>query len=197
MTDIIQAIESDYGITKPDIDYTTYDALEYGRDVRAHPYTDGDTPGQVFFPHFRGARLNSDNTCVDFRAVGGGVHSYRPMIAHKYINDNVKAWVDKVKAHPETNIMIRNFAGDIYSMFFKNDGNNNAFGSTIGNAPPIWQDIAAAFFPDPRAWRSGGLRVRRPSGRWHRRAGPASWSSRRGGRSVGRRRLAAGTALRR
>ncbi|WP_143664931.1 golvesin C-terminal-like domain-containing protein [Streptomyces sp. TLI_55] len=148
VTDIIQAIESDYGITKPDIDYFTQDALEYGKDITAHPYTDGDTPGQVFFPHFRGARLNSDNTCVDFRAVGGGVHGYRPMIAHKYINDNVKAWVDKVKAHPETNIMIRNFAGDIYSMFFKNSGDNNIFGSQIGNAPPIWQDIAAAFCAD-------------------------------------------------
>ncbi|MFH8701989.1 golvesin C-terminal-like domain-containing protein [Streptomyces chartreusis] len=148
VTDIIQAIESDYGITKPDIDYTTYDALEYGRDERVHPYTDGDTPGQVLFPHFRGARLNSDNTCVDFRAVGGGVHGYRPMIAYKHINDNVKAWVDRVRAHTETNVMIRNFAGDIYSMFFKNDGGNNATGSMLGNAPPIWQDIAAAFCAD-------------------------------------------------
>ncbi|WP_143660339.1 hypothetical protein [Streptomyces sp. JHA26] len=148
VTDIIEAIEADYGITRPDIDYTTENALEYGHDERAHPYADGNTPGQVYFPHFRGARLNGDQTCVDVRAIGGGVHGYRPMIAHKYINDNVKAWVDKVKAHPETNIMIQNFAGDIYSMFFKNDGSNNAFGSVIGNAPPIWQDIAAAFCAD-------------------------------------------------
>ncbi|MGI5377111.1 hypothetical protein ACQEV2_23275 [Streptomyces sp. CA-251387] len=148
VTEIMDAIERDYGISKPYIDYTTQDALEWGRDQRVHPYTDGDTPGQVFFPHFRGARLNSDNTCVDFRAVGGGVHGYRPMVAHKYINDNVKAWVDKVKAHPETNIMIQNFAGEMYSMFFKNSGDNNIFGSQIGNAPPIWQDIAAAFCAD-------------------------------------------------
>ncbi|TPQ18436.1 hypothetical protein [Streptomyces sporangiiformans] len=145
VTDIIKAIESDYGITAPNIDYTTYDALEFGRDQRVRPYTDGDTPGQAYFPHFRGARVNSDNTCVDFRAVGGGVHGYRPMVANKHVNNNVKAWVDKVKGHTETNIGVRNFAGEVYSMFFKNDGGNNAFGSMIGNAPPIWQDIAAAF----------------------------------------------------
>ncbi|MEU0398313.1 hypothetical protein ABZ208_37340 [Streptomyces sp. NPDC006208] len=148
VTDIIQAIEADYGIPKPDIDYMTYDALEYGRDQMMHPYTTGDTPGQAYFPHFRGARLNSDSTCVDFRAVGGGVHGYRPMVAHKRINDNVKAWADRVESHLETNIGIRNFAGDIYSMFFKNDGNNNTFGSLMGNAPPIWHDIAAAFCAD-------------------------------------------------
>ncbi|MGW5335264.1 hypothetical protein [Streptomyces bauhiniae] len=33
-------------------------------------------------------------------------------------------------------------------MFFKNDGSNNVFGSMIGNAPPIWQDIAAQFCTD-------------------------------------------------
>ncbi|WP_103512812.1 hypothetical protein [Streptomyces sp. SM13] len=148
VTNIIKAIEADYGITAPYIDYTTQDALEYGRDQQVRPYTDGDTPGQAYFPHLRGARVNEDNTCVDIRAVGGGVHGYRPMVANKHVNDNVKAWVDKVKAHPEMNKGIADFAGDIYSMFFKNDGNNNAFGSLIGNAPPIWQDIAAAFCAD-------------------------------------------------
>ncbi len=148
VTNIMKAIEADYGIAKPDIDYTTQDALEYGNVHTAHPYADGDTPGQAYFPHFRGARLNSDNTCVDFRAVGGGVHGYRAMIAHKNINDNVKAWVDEIKANNETNYAVRNFAGDIYSMFFKNSGDNNVFGSMIGNAPPIWQDVAAAFCAD-------------------------------------------------
>ncbi|WP_306318501.1 MULTISPECIES: hypothetical protein [unclassified Streptomyces] len=148
VTDIMKAIETDYGIEKPNIDYVTQDALEYGRDQLVQPYTTGDTPGQAYFPHFRGAHLNSDNTCVDFRAIGGGVHGYRPMVAHKYINDNVKAWVDKVKSSTKTNIGVRNFAGDVYSMFFKNDGTNNIFGSQIGNAPPIWQDIAAAFCAD-------------------------------------------------
>ncbi|MFJ3998593.1 golvesin C-terminal-like domain-containing protein [Streptomyces parvus] len=148
VTNIMKAVEADYGITAPYIDYTTYDALEYGRNQRVHPYTDGDTPGQAYFPHLRGARLNADNTCVDIRAIGGGVHGYRPMVANKYINDNVKAWVDKVKAHPEMNKGIADFAGDVYSMFFKNDGSNNIFGSQIGNAPPIWQDIAAAFCTD-------------------------------------------------
>lgn len=35
-------------------------------------------------------------------------------------------------------------------MFFKNSGewNNNMWGSMIGNAPPIWHDIAAAFCAD-------------------------------------------------
>ncbi|WP_030929555.1 hypothetical protein [Streptomyces sp. NRRL S-646] len=35
-------------------------------------------------------------------------------------------------------------------MFFKNSGdwNKNMWGSLIGNAPPIWQDIAAAFCAD-------------------------------------------------
>ncbi|MEU5596311.1 hypothetical protein [Streptomyces sp. NPDC020298] len=148
VTNIMKAIEADYGIAKPDIDYTTQDALEYGNVLTAHPYTDGDTPGQAYFPHFRGARLNSDNTCVDVRGVGGGVHGYRAMIGHKYINDNVKAWVDKINNSPDTNYSVRRFAGDVYSMFFKNDGGNNIFGSMIGNAPPIWQDVAAAFCAD-------------------------------------------------
>ncbi|WP_393083884.1 hypothetical protein [Streptomyces sp. LN704] len=150
VTSIMKGIEADYGIPKPDIDYITQDALEYGNVIISHPYTDGDTPGQAYLPHFRGARLNADHTCVDFRAVGGGVHGYRSMIGNKYINDNVKAWVDKINASPDTNYSVRNFAGDIYSMFFKNSGdwNNNMWGTLIGNAPPIWQDIAAAFCAD-------------------------------------------------
>ncbi|MFJ5590793.1 hypothetical protein ACIQCG_13665 [Streptomyces noursei] len=151
VTKTMKAIEADYGIAAPDIDYTTQDALEYG-DVRAsHPYEDGDTPGQAYFPHFRAARLDSAKQCVDFRAVGGGVHGYRAMIGHKWIDDNVKAWVDKVNSNLETNHAVRRFAGDVYSMFFKNSGpswTNNIGGTVIGNAPPIWQDIAAAFCAD-------------------------------------------------
>lgn len=150
LTSIMKGIEADYGIPKPDLDYTTQDALEYGNEITSHPYADGDTPGQAYLPHFRGARLNADRTCVDFRGVGGGVHGYRAMIANKYINDNVKAWVDKINSSPDTNYSVRNFAGDVYSMFFKNSGdwNNNMWGTLIGNAPPIWQDVAAAFCAD-------------------------------------------------
>ncbi|MET9348534.1 hypothetical protein [Streptomyces termitum] len=148
LTDMMKAIEADYGIRTPYIDYTTQDALEYGRTLRSQPFTDGNTPGQAYFPHLRSGRLNSDNTCVDFRAVGGGVHGYRPMVANRYVNDNVKAWVDAVKADPRTNQAVRDFAGDAYSLFFKNDGEVNTYGSQIGNAPPIWQEIAAAFCVD-------------------------------------------------
>ncbi|WP_375603559.1 Tat pathway signal protein [Streptomyces sp. JHA26] len=150
VTKIMKTIEADYGIPAPDIDYTTQDALEYG-DVRSsRPYADGDTPGQAYFPHFRGARLDDAKECVDFRAVGGGVHGYRAMIGHKYINDNVKAWVDEINSNLETNYAVKNFAGDVYSMFFKNSGswNSNMWGSMIGNAPPIWHDISAAFCAD-------------------------------------------------
>ncbi|MFE7510295.1 hypothetical protein ACFU8I_03565 [Streptomyces sp. NPDC057540] len=148
VTDFLKAVETDYGIAKPDIDYLTKDALAYGKDQVAHPYTDGDTPGQAYLPHFRAAQVHPDGKCLSVRAVGGGVHGYRPMIAHKYINDNVKAWVDQVKASDATNYTVRALAGDIYSMFFKNDGSNNAFGSMLGNAPPIWQDLAAQFCTD-------------------------------------------------
>lgn len=150
VTKIMKTIEADYGIPAPDIDYTTQDALEYGNVHTSHPYTDGDTPGQAYFPHFRGARIDDAKQCVDFRAVGGGVHGYRAMIGHKSVNDNVKAWVDKVNASLQTNHAVKRFAGDVYAMFFKNTGswNNNMGGSMIGNAPPIWQDIAAAFCAD-------------------------------------------------
>ncbi|MFE7511288.1 hypothetical protein ACFU8I_08690 [Streptomyces sp. NPDC057540] len=148
VTDFMKAIEADYGIAKPYIDYLTKDALIYGDQKIAHPYTDGDTPGQAYMPHFREAQVHPDGTCLSFRAVGGGVHGYRPMVAHKYVNDNVKAWVDEIKARPDINYTIRSLAGDIYSMFFKNDGSNNAIGSMIGNAPPIWQDIAAKVCTD-------------------------------------------------
>jgi hypothetical protein len=148
LTEIIKAIELDYGIPKPYIDYTTQDALEYGRTLRSQPFADGDTAGQAYLPHFRSGRLNSDNTCVDFRAVGGGVHGYRPMIANPHVNDNVKAWMETVKADPKVSQAIKDFAGDVYAMFFKNTGDSNMTGSLIGNAPPIWQDIAAAFCVD-------------------------------------------------
>ncbi|MEV0909357.1 hypothetical protein [Streptomyces hokutonensis] len=74
------------------------------------------------------------------------------MIANKYINANVKAWVDKINSSPDTNYSVRNFAGDVYSMFFKNSGdwNNNMWGTLIGNAPPIRQNVAAAFCADAR-----------------------------------------------
>jgi hypothetical protein len=150
VTKIMKAIEADYGIPAPDIDYTTQDALEYGNVQTSRPYEGGNTPGQAYFPHFRAARIDNSGKCVDFRAVGGGVHGYRAMIGHKSINDNVSAWVDKVNASLKTNDAVKRFAGDVYSMFFKNTGswNNNLGGSMIGNAPPIWQDVAAAFCSD-------------------------------------------------
>lgn len=150
VTQLIKGISADYGIAAPDLTYTTPDALEYGHTYTADPLQDGDTPGQAYFPHFRGARLNSDKTCVDIRAVGGGVHGYRAMIGQKSINDNVKAWLDKINSSPDTNYAVRRAAGDIYSMFFHNSGdwNNNMWGTMIGNAPPIWHDIAAGFCAD-------------------------------------------------
>ncbi|MFJ3769602.1 hypothetical protein ACIPQJ_33830 [Streptomyces sp. NPDC090082] len=148
VTSFMKAVETDYGIPKPDIDYLTKDALVYGQDRIARPYTDGDTPGQAYLPHLRAAQVHPDGKCLSVRAVGGGVHGYRPMIAHKYINDNVEAWVSKVKASNATNYTVRALAGDIYSMFFKNDGSSNAYGSMLGNAPPIWQDLAAQFCTD-------------------------------------------------
>ncbi|MEV7420840.1 hypothetical protein [Streptomyces sp. NPDC089919] len=148
LTEIMTAIQDDYGISKPYIDYTTQDALEYGHSLRAQPFADGDTPGQAYFPHLRSGRLNSDNTCVDFQAIGGGVHGYRSMISNGYVNDNVKAWMNTVQGDLRINQAIKDFAGDVYSMFFKNSGSNNVFGSQIGSAPPIWQDISAAFCVD-------------------------------------------------
>ncbi|WP_405780994.1 hypothetical protein [Streptomyces sp. NBC_00859] len=66
VTTLIKAISADYKIPAPDLTYTTPDALEYGRTYTADPLKGGDTPGQAYFPHFRGARLNSDQTCVEF-----------------------------------------------------------------------------------------------------------------------------------
>ncbi|MER6068308.1 hypothetical protein ABT187_05510 [Streptomyces sp. NPDC001817] len=54
VTKIMKAIEADYGITAPDIDYTTQDALEYGNVQEAHPYTDGDTPRPGLLPALPG-----------------------------------------------------------------------------------------------------------------------------------------------
>ncbi|MER6068307.1 hypothetical protein ABT187_05505 [Streptomyces sp. NPDC001817] len=56
--------------------------------------------------------------------------------------------MDEINSSLKTNYAVRNFAGDVYSMFFKNSGDTNTFGSLIGNAPPIWHDIAGAFCAD-------------------------------------------------
>ncbi|MFK0016279.1 hypothetical protein [Streptomyces sp. NPDC091027] len=153
VVEIMKGIQADYGIPLPDISYTGIDALHWGDDRRVDPLGQGDVPGQAYKPHLRGGRISADGKCVDTRLVGGGAHGYRPMVANKHVDQNVKAWLDKVNANSNTHVGVKRWAGDVYSMFFKNEGlypgdDHNTFGSSIGNAPPIWQDIAVAFCTD-------------------------------------------------
>ncbi|WP_407986287.1 hypothetical protein [Kitasatospora sp. CMC57] len=152
VTGVIHAVAKDYGIPEPDLSYDVIDAYRYsgGQTLHADPLTDGDTPGQAYLPHTRGARLSPDNSCVDVRHVGGGVHGYRAMTAQTSINDNYKAWLDKVKARTDVQPAVAQLVDEIYQMFFKNWGplGYNTFGNTIGNAPPIWHNISMAFCAD-------------------------------------------------
>lgn len=150
---MMKGIQADYDIPIPDITYTGIDALHWGDDRRVDPLGHGDVPGQAYKPHLRGGRISADGKCIDTRFVGGGVHGYRPMVANKHVDQNVKAWLDKVNAHSNMHFGVKRWAGDVYSMFFKNEAlyegdDHNTFGSSIGNAPPIWQDIAVAFCTD-------------------------------------------------
>ncbi|MEV8534091.1 hypothetical protein [Streptomyces sp. NPDC051211] len=153
VVEIMKGIEADYGIPIPNIRYSGVDALRWGDTRAVDPLGHGDVPGQAYKPHMRGGRISPDGKCIDTRLVGGGVHGYRPMVAQSHVDKNVKAWLSKVNAHSKTHVGIRRWAGDVYSMFFKNEGlypgdDHNTFGSSIGNAPPIWQDIAVAFCTD-------------------------------------------------
>ncbi|AUG78594.1 hypothetical protein CFP65_3814 [Kitasatospora sp. MMS16-BH015] len=152
VTGLIHAVAQDYGIPEPDLSYDEIDAYRYsgGNKLHVNPLVDGDTPGQAYLPHTRGARLSADGQCVDVRHTGGGVHGYRAMTAQQSVNDNFKAWVDKVNGNGAVQPAVAHAVSEIYQMFFKNQGplGYNTFGNTIGNAPPIWHNIAMAFCAD-------------------------------------------------
>ncbi|MER5639715.1 hypothetical protein ABT095_22490 [Kitasatospora sp. NPDC002227] len=152
VTSLIHAVSLDYSIPEPDISYEEIDAYRYsgGNKLHVDPLVDGDTPGQAYLPHTRGARLSPDGQCVDLRFAGGGVHGYRAMTAQQSVNDNFKAWVDKLVSRSDVQPAVARAMNQIYDMFFKNQGplGYNTFGNTIGNAPPIWHNMAMAFCAD-------------------------------------------------
>ncbi|MEO6087208.1 MAG: hypothetical protein ABIQ18_29265 [Umezawaea sp.] len=150
--DIMKGIQTDYGIAVPDISFVGQDSGVWGVTKPADPMVTGTVPGQAFKPHQRGGRIDSDGTCLDTRLVAGGVHGFRAMIAHTQVDANVKAWVGKVVNDNRVSPGLAAYVRDLYSMFFKNKSipgtDGNTFGSTMGNAPPIWHDISIAFCAD-------------------------------------------------
>ncbi|MFC3978796.1 hypothetical protein [Streptosporangium jomthongense] len=147
--DIMAAVQTDYGIAKPNVAFDMVDANQYtGKFTHVDPLGTSNVPGQAYIPNNRPAKLDADRNCTETRAVGGGVHGFRAMVGTPSVDANVSAWLDQVNAESRIPAEIKRMAGDIYSMFFRYRGPNNMAGSMIANAPPIWQHISMAFCAD-------------------------------------------------
>ncbi|MFI6458685.1 hypothetical protein ACIBF6_44965 [Streptosporangium amethystogenes] len=143
---IIDAVQTDYGISKPNVEFNMPDANRFtGLQTHVDPLGTGNVPGQAYIPNTRPAKMDADRSCFEVRALGGGVHGFRPMVGAAGVSENVSTWVDRIHADTRIPTEIKRLTGDIYSMFFKNLGPNNIAGSMIANAPPIWHQISMAF----------------------------------------------------
>lgn len=149
--DIMRAYRDDYGISLPDLRYSSSDLRVWNHAVtEADPLTTGVVPGQAYMDKKSATRIS--DTCVRVRAVGGGVIGYRPMVAKEYVRAEADAWRARVEsvvtAGRAPNSLLR-WAEEIDEMYFNEfvwfqgepfDPND---GSGYYIAPPIWTHVDA------------------------------------------------------
>ncbi|MFJ6650512.1 hypothetical protein ACIQPS_33200 [Streptomyces sp. NPDC091290] len=146
--DTFKAIELDYSIAPPDLNYSTVDLNEHdGRTTTTDTNSTGIIPGRAYAPvghrpeitNTSGyAASGADGKCVAATYTAGGSIGYRPMLGVSKVDSEVAAWRDRASASgtvvPQA---VRNLMGEIYNAFFK----TGVTGSIFTQSPPIWQEL--------------------------------------------------------
>jgi len=164
--DIMRAIQTDYGVTLPDLSYSKEDLNEYDHQVReADPIVDGVLPGQA--EHQAATYGMLSNGCLGAVQVSGGTIGYRPMLATGYVDGAFEGWKNKVEEREGSwypSDTLGQFAHDIYETFFdQGDPPMQATPSPFNGAPPIWQELNVAFCSNGTVKPAYGSQILRQS----------------------------------
>ncbi|MER7173488.1 hypothetical protein [Streptomyces mesophilus] len=141
------AIQKDYGLSAPDLNYKAADLNEHnGAVTTTDTNSTGILPGREYAsmgkkPVIVDAQGNpvsdGSGTCVSALHASGGSIGYRPMLGVSSATDAAFDW--KYKAHNDVrfNLKVADVIGEIYNAFFK----PGKTGSLYNTAPPIWQEL--------------------------------------------------------
>ncbi|MFI1726954.1 hypothetical protein ACH41F_38265, partial [Streptomyces sp. NPDC020489] len=146
--DTFKAIQKDYGIAPPDLNYSTVDLNEHdGRTVTTDTNSTGIIPGRAYAPvghkpeitNTSGyAASGANGKCVAATYTAGGSIGYRPMLGVSKVDSEVAAWRDRASASGTVvPSAVRSLMGEIYNAFFK----TGVTGSIFTQSPPIWQEL--------------------------------------------------------
>jgi hypothetical protein len=143
VSSFMEAVQTDYGIAVPDLNYDEVDANTFTGDATpVTPLSNGQLPGRALVWHADSPTLTNSNTCVADRVVSGGEIGWRPIVAQDQVGGSVQAWVTALQNDTAVNPAVVAEAGEIYNFFF-----NGAYGlgSLFGQAPPIWMEAHLQF----------------------------------------------------
>jgi hypothetical protein len=147
------ALQTDYGITVPNLAYSEFNANAYTGDSTAvaNPLTTGLAPGEAYLPHTSPLTVDPANSnCVIVHTESGGTIGYRPLDDQTSATDaNMSAWVQEVQNDVNAGLApqpLADTAADIYNMFFRGwDSGGIGEGSLFTHAGPIWQELHMEF----------------------------------------------------
>ncbi|MFJ4534368.1 hypothetical protein ACIP39_00085 [Streptomyces tibetensis] len=142
------ALQTDYGTTPPDLDYTTTNLnVHDGRTTTTTTDSNGILPGRAYKSIGVKPVITDDNddvvtdaggTCVAVMHTAGGSIGYRSALADKALTDSVQDWVNRVSSDTgSSDNPVALMSQEIRNMFFK----PGVTGSIFGEAPPIWQEL--------------------------------------------------------
>ncbi|MFE4373223.1 hypothetical protein ACFRMN_34300 [Streptomyces sp. NPDC056835] len=146
--DSFKAIQKDYGIAPPNLNYSTGDLNEHdGRTTTTDTNSTGIIPGRAYAPvgkrpeitDTKGYAASGANAkCVSAAYTSGGSIGYRPMLGVSGVDAEVNAW--RARANVSGTVVpqaVRDLMSEIYNAFFK----SGITGSIFNQSPPIWQEL--------------------------------------------------------
>ncbi|MFJ6673306.1 hypothetical protein ACIQMJ_19525 [Actinosynnema sp. NPDC091369] len=150
VVDLFAALETDYGITRPDLSYRMVDLnVHDGAWRSADPSRDGKLPGRAYAEGRRapqltdasGAAAPTNASCVRAQTTGGGSTGYRPILSQSGPVNAAAAWRDRVGGDGRVPAGLQQLVADVWDMFFNAGAVAGVSASAFNDAPPIWQEL--------------------------------------------------------
>jgi hypothetical protein len=167
--DTFVALQEDYGISMPDLNFTAVDLNEHnGQATTTNTNATRILPGREYAemgkrPVITDAQGNpaaaGSGTCVRGLYTAGGSIGYRPMLASDDVNSEIEEW--KAGANPNVGVPaeVQRLVAEIYNALFK----QGTFGSLFNHAAPIWHELNLLACTDGKIRQNQGVPVLRSS----------------------------------
>lgn len=169
---LVSAVSTDYGLTAPNMTYTTNDLNAHGVNKTWNPVSTGTMPGRAYAfmgkkptpVDASGAPSTTNAACVATLYTAGGSIGYRPFLGAQ---DGVPAeryntWVDQLDANPKAPQVLVDTMRDFKDTFL-DPGRVPAADSAFNFAPPIWQELSLNFCADGTIKKVSGRPLLRAS----------------------------------